>query len=118
MSQPKNTPDTGGEYVRVPREDLEKLKIKISGGLCYFTADAKHAQLSDAMKAVEAMLALSSIPSPARDADTVQIPMKPTPDHLDALREGLVDNWRLEFHPEKAYAALVKLTSPKETSHG
>lgn len=27
---------------------LDKLESQISGGLCYFTADAKHAQLSDA----------------------------------------------------------------------
>lgn len=35
------------------REKLEKLESQISGGLCYFTAEAKHAQLKDAMKTLK-----------------------------------------------------------------
>jgi hypothetical protein len=38
------------------REALAKLKIVVSGGLCYFTAEAKHAQLNDAAKQIDAAL--------------------------------------------------------------
>lgn len=38
------------------REMLERLKITISGGLCYFTAEAKHEQLKNAMAQVDAII--------------------------------------------------------------
>lgn len=38
------------------REGLEDAATKISGGLCYFTAEAKHQQLLDAAASIEATL--------------------------------------------------------------
>lgn len=46
--------------VIVPRAALEALKMKISGGLCYVGAQAKHAQLRDCDKALDELLALPS----------------------------------------------------------
>ncbi|ARB14518.1 hypothetical protein Ccr5_gp298 [Caulobacter phage Ccr5] len=40
----------------VLREAIDTALVQISGGLCYFTADAKHAQLRDAEKTLERAL--------------------------------------------------------------
>uniref|UniRef100_A0AB74UMS6 Uncharacterized protein n=1 Tax=Caulobacter phage BL57 TaxID=3348355 RepID=A0AB74UMS6_9VIRU len=40
----------------VLREAIDTALVQISGGLCYFTADAKHAQLKDAEKTLERAL--------------------------------------------------------------
>lgn len=44
-------------------EAIEQARGHISGGLCYFTADAKHAQLVDADKVLEAALAKAAPPA-------------------------------------------------------
>jgi hypothetical protein len=49
------SPAASDEEARL-RTALEKAKMAISGGLCYFSAEAKHAQLNDAMKIIEAAL--------------------------------------------------------------
>jgi septation ring formation regulator EzrA len=41
------------EYLYIVKEKIEKAIHEIEGGLCYFTAEAKHAQMVDAKKTLE-----------------------------------------------------------------
>ena len=75
------------EYSGVLREAVEKALIQISGGLCYTTAEAKHAQLRDAEKTLQAALAHSPQPEPVAEEGR-----EPCPD-LNSLKHDEAWAW-------------------------
>lgn len=54
---------------RSMREAIQKALAEISGGLCYFTAEAKHCQLRDAQRTLQAVVDGQPAPKPPRELE-------------------------------------------------